>query len=366
MSTKSKSILIVCNYYHPYRSGLSYVAMVLAEELATLGLEVTVLCHKHQENLKHYEVIDGVTIHRAKPLFRISRAIFSLDFFIKYFHLRKDKDYINLHLPMPEAGLLRKQQGQKLITTYQCDVPKNSPTMSSIAFLMDISSKMAFENSDSVVFSTLDYMRSSRISGFASEKSVEIFPFSNSQISSAPLFQNRKGRNFGYLGRFTSEKGALFLISAFRNAASPDDRLLLAGSSKVAGDSVFEKVKEEASRDSRIILLSDISESDIPKFYASLSVFCFPSLNSFEAFGIAQVEAILADVPVLSSDLPGVRVPVNMTGMGQVLPIGDLQAWEYAIRDFDRNSFPPSISKEHKELFSVSTAMKKYLELFDQ
>jgi glycosyltransferase involved in cell wall biosynthesis len=340
--------------------------MVLAEQLAAKGLEITVLCHKHEANLKDHEIINGVSIHRARPLFKINRATVSFDFFVKYFRLRKNKSYINLHLPMPEAGFLSIRKEQKLITTYQCDVPKNSLVMSIFALLMDISSRKTIRRSEAVVYSTLDYMSASRMRSHGLGKSLEIFPFSSNQRSVIPLFQNNKGRNFGYLGRFTSEKGAMFLIKAFRKAASQDDQLILAGSSKVAGDSVYEKVLLEAKSDSRILLLPDISEGDLPKFYASLSAFCFPSLNSFEAFGIAQVEAILAGVPVLSSDLPGVRIPVKITGMGQVLPVGDQAEWERAIRDFDRDLYPNSISEDEEKLFTTASSVKKYLDLFDQ
>jgi glycosyltransferase involved in cell wall biosynthesis len=360
---KSRKILLVSDYFYPYKSGLSYVVKVLAEELVKKDLEVTILCHQHDDSLPKFEILNGVSIHRARPLFKLNRATISFDFFYKYMLLRRDSEFINMHLPMPEAGLLPIKKSQKLILTYQCDVPKNSFLLKVIAFLMDISSRTAISRSKWVVFSTLDYMNFSRMWRHASSKSVEIFPFVNFPKVADPLFENKHGRNFGYLGRFTSEKGALFLIQAFQKGASPDDRLLMAGSSKVAGDSVYEETKILAEQDSRIILLPDILDADLPGFYASLDAFCFPSLNSFEAFGIAQVEALLAGIPVLTSDLPGVRVPVRMTGMGKVLQVGNLEEWNFAIAGFDRKSFPRSIPQAQMELFSRDIAVQKYLKL---
>ncbi len=360
-----KRVFLVCDYYHPYRSGLSFVAKVLAEDLVKFGIQVTVLCHQHDKSLPTFEILNGVSIHRARPLFRLNRATISFDFFYKYMLLRNHNDFINMHLPMPEAGLLPTKRGQKLITTYQCDVPKNSFISNVIAFLVDISSRISISRSDWVVFSTFDYMKSSRMHRHASSKSVEIFPFVNFPNLAPPLLKNVRGRNFGYLGRFTSEKGALFLIEAFQKGASPDDRLLMAGSSKVVGDSVFEQVKIYAGEDPRIVLYPDISEEDLPGFYASLNVFCFPSLNSFEAFGIAQVEALLAGIPVITSDLPGVRIPVKLTGLGQVLPVGNHQEWKTAIEQYDRKSYPEKISKEEQQRFSSEIAFKKYLELLE-
>jgi len=360
-----KRVFLVCDYYHPYISGLSFVVKVLAEHLAKCGAQVTVLCHQHDKTLPKFEISNGVNIHRAKPLFTLNRATISFDFFYKYMLLRRDNDFINMHLPMPEAGLLPIKNSQKLIITYQCDVPKNSFLLKVTAFLMDISSRIAITRSNRVVFSTMDYMNSSRMRRHVTSKSIEIFPFVNFPKTAAPLFEKKYNRNFGYLGRFTSEKGALFLIQAFQEGASPDDRLLMAGSSKVAGDSVFEEVKNYASQDSRIVLFPDILEADLQGFYASLDAFCFPSLNSFEAFGIAQVEALLRGIPVLTSDLPGVRVPVKMTGMGKVLPVGDLEKWKVAIQGFNRESYPERIAQAEEQLFSRDTAVEKYLKLLE-
>jgi glycosyltransferase involved in cell wall biosynthesis len=306
-----------------------------------------------------------VNIYRAKPLFKLNRATFSFDFFLKYLKLRNKQDFINLHLPMPEAGFLRIKKNQSLLTTYHCDVPRDTLQFKVFSLLMDISSFVTIKRSAGVVFSSIDYMESSRMKRYASSKSIEVFPFVNFFEGVTPLFENKKGRNFGYLGRFTSEKGALFLIDSFQNSASQDDCLLLAGSSKVAGDSVFKQVQFAAKNDPRIRLYPNIQENELPSFYASLTAFCFPSLNSFEAFGIAQVEAILMDIPVLTSNLPGVRVPVTLTGMGQVLTVGNQREWEQAIGDFDRNLYPANLSNDKRRLFSNTTAIEKYLKFIN-
>jgi glycosyltransferase involved in cell wall biosynthesis len=52
-------------------------------------------------------------------------------------------------------------------------------------------------------------------------------------------------------------------------------------------------------------------------------VLVVPSLNSTEAFGLVQIEAMMNGTPSIASALPGVRRPAQMTGMGKVVPIGD-------------------------------------------
>ena len=58
-------------------------------------------------------------------------------------------------------------------------------------------------------------------------------------------------------------------------------------------------------------------------FYPNLDVITVPSLNSTEAFGVVQIEAMLNGVPSVPSALPGVRQPVVLHGMGRVAEIGD-------------------------------------------
>jgi glycosyltransferase involved in cell wall biosynthesis len=52
-------------------------------------------------------------------------------------------------------------------------------------------------------------------------------------------------------------------------------------------------------------------------------VLALPSINATESFGLVQVEAMLSGVPVVASDLPGVRQPIRLTGMGEIARIGD-------------------------------------------
>jgi glycosyltransferase involved in cell wall biosynthesis len=50
-----------------------------------------------------------------------------------------------------------------------------------------------------------------------------------------------------------------------------------------------------------------------------------------ECFALVQVEAMLAGTPVVMTDTPGGRVPVQATGMGKIAPRGDAEAIGRAI-----------------------------------
>jgi glycosyltransferase involved in cell wall biosynthesis len=110
-----------------------------------------------------------------------------------------------------------------------------------------------------------------------------------------------------------------------------------------------------------------VPEERIGDFYASLDVFTLPSVNAFEAFGIVQAVAMLAGVPVLSSDIPGVRQPVVQTGFGTLVPPADEPGITRALQELYTN--PPDrtrgVARAHRA-FSVSNVLDAYEVLLDK
>jgi glycosyltransferase involved in cell wall biosynthesis len=78
-------------------------------------------------------------------------------------------------------------------------------------------------------------------------------------------------------------------------------------------------------------MLGVLDAAEMPSFLGALDCLVLPSLNSTESFGLVQVEAMLCGTPAVASDLPGVRVPVRETGMGEVAARGDAGALAEAV-----------------------------------
>ncbi len=117
--------------------------------------------------------------------------------------------------------------------------------------------------------------------------------------------------------------------------------------------------------DPRIKLLGFVPDDRLGDFYASMDVFALPSVNAFEAFGIVQVVGMLAGVPALASDLPGVRIPVQETGFGALVRPGVAADITDRLREL-RDSPPDKESgvAAAAERYSVPAVLDAYEELF--
>lgn len=104
-----------------------------------------------------------------------------------------------------------------------------------------------------------------------------------------------------YLGRLVPEKGAHYLIEAFREAAPGDMKLLLAGGSSHS-DSYLEELKRAASGDPRIVFTGPLYGEEKDEALSNAGLFVFPS--DLEGMPIVLLEAMSFGLPVLASDIP--------------------------------------------------------------
>ena len=100
-------------------------------------------------------------------------------------------------------------------------------------------------------------------------------------------------------------------------------------------------------------------------YYPNLDVLVLPSLNSTEAFGLVQIEAMINGIPCVASNLPGVRQPVIMHHMGEIVSIGDSEKLSTALikvmseSDIYRNKYheikdkyiPDNVAIEYEKIF---------------
>ena len=222
--------------------------------------------------------------------------------------------------------------------------------------------------SAAVAVTSEDYARHSRMWPSIAPAMHVVPPPCPAPPPGRPNYRETDGPHIGFLGRIVREKGLEHLVRGFRALPDPDARLLIGGDySHVAGGSVVSQVRAAIGDDPRVRLLGFVPEERLGDFYASLDVFTLPSVNAFEAFGIVQAVAMLAGVPVLSSDIPGVRQPVVQTGFGTLVPPGDEAAITRGLQELYTN--PPDRTRgiaRASRAFSVANVLDTYEVLLDK
>jgi len=326
-----RRILVTLSYYHPYISGITENTRLIAE--AMLGeYEVTVLTGRHKPSLPITEKVNGVNVVRANPLFFLHKGYISTDFVRKYLRLSRAAHLVHLRLPLLEAGLLAllTPKSIPIVSTYHCDVVAGKDWLDRLATAaVHLSSRLCLKRSRKIVVSSHDYAAGSPILRGLEDRWVESFPPCKEIAYQASMNgpASDGAVRIGFLGRFVREKGIDVLLDAVPLVIEklPNAKFLLAGElTEVAGGTIYEEIQSKLrSVGSNVEVLGRLENSQLQAFYSSLDLFVLPSMNSYEAFGMVQVEAMRAGVQVVATDIRGVRIPVQLTGNGELVPPGD-------------------------------------------
>lgn len=368
-------ILVVLYYYHPYVSGLSLLAKMLAEGLASRGHQVTVLTTRHDHSLPLDELVNGVHIVRAKALARVSKGLVSLDLLKKIIDLANANDIVNPHLPMAHLGfVLPFIETSKLIPQYHCDLNLGTGLPAKmIQKIVYWSMDKTLRKSSKIIVTTKDYFSSSYYKRHIS-RTCEIYPpidqarFGQRDPSElrARLEVDEKTKAVGFVGRMVAEKGLEYLLCSIPLLENrlDDFVVLVAGEhSKVAGGSVKQDLDALIEKfPGRVKILGHLSFNDLIAFYNLIDVLVLPSVDPLEAFGMVQVEAMLCGTPVVASDMPGVRAVVSRTGFGRLVNQRDPQDIADKVADLLENQI--EIDAKQLACFNYDRVLDQYEEVF--
>lgn len=341
-------VLEILTYYRPWVSGLTIYVERLSRALVEQGHDVTVLTSQYDPALPRYDVLDGVKIIRIPVTLRVSKGVLMPDFGPMAWKLAHQAEILHLHLPQfdaPGLALRGRLLRKPVVLTYHCDLQLPVGVFNRIVDqVVQLQNRMAGELSDAVVTYTRDYATHSPYLSRYIDRKLAIIP---PPIDLAPatdqdVVEFRRKHELGnrpvigISARLAAEKGVEILLRALPRVleAHPDAVVLHAGPYKnILGEEAYAarlaplfKEYEQQYR-----LLGTLGGSELTAFYRSLDVLCICSLNSTESFGLVQIEAMRNGVPVAACNLPGVRQPVTMTGMGEVTEVGDAAALAEAI-----------------------------------
>jgi glycosyltransferase involved in cell wall biosynthesis len=343
---------------------------------------------QYDPSLMLEETMDGVKIVRVPIAARISKGVIAPTFGLVATKLVAQHDVMQLHLPQfdaPGVALRGRLLRKPSVLTYHCDLLLPPGFFNRfVNAVVDFQNNMAGILANHIVTYTQDYADNSPYLSRYASKLTPILPpveLPDPLRGAVKAFAERhriKERRpvIGMAARFAAEKGVEVLLDALPAILEkyPKAQVLFAGTHQnVMGEQAYSDRLMPRIREYEIAghwaFLGNLDPVEMAAYYPNLDVLTVPSLNSTEAFGLVQIEAMMNGVPCVPSALPGVRQPVLMHGMGRVAQIGnpdDLAACLLKVLDdpqkyrgdteaIKKSYNPDSIAAEYEKLFKRLT-----------
>ena len=131
----------------------------------------------------------------------------------------------------------------------------------------------------------------------------------------------------------------------------------------------LENLTKELKIEGKIKFKGFILNSEVPKVINEMDIFVVPSILDSESFGVAAVEAMACEVPVIVSDADGLKEVVIDNKTGFIVPKKDYKAiaekLKELITDKDlRQNFGKSGRRRVIELYSWNDNVKKMIKAY--
>ncbi len=370
----------LCLTYHlPNISGLTLSAHELGRHIQALGFPVKIVTGRHPTDAPRREIVDGLEVIRSRSVLRLGKALVMPFYAIDLWRALDDVAVVNVHLPCLDAAavaVVAKLRRRKLIVSYICSMSRarfSDRVMRAVAAVPHL---IAGACADTVQVVSQDYAGASAFCRIFRRKVktatlpiyLKLFP--GEVYPPRQGLAHRPGQVYriGYVGRIARQKTLELLIEALphlqRALDAPFAIELVGPAAEVVGETYWQEILAAAEASGGAVSYrGTLLGRPLADFYASLDVLVLPSMDRLESFGLVQVEAMLRRVPVVASDLPGMRVPVTLTGMGKLFPPGDPAALAAAIADVLQNGPPCELSPAALEaLFGNDVACAPYVE----
>lgn len=314
---------IVCTF-PPYAGGMGNSALTIGELLSS-----------------QHQVSTFFPQKKKKKTIRTKQEISPLKAPLQYGHgaflpqlLKKLRGYDRLYLHYPFFGTAELiwlfqvfSRKQKLIIHYHMDVTGLRGPARLLGLPSKVIFKSLFKKADIIITASLDYIENSQAAPIYKkhpEKFREIpFGVDTNKFRPAPGKFSRSPRILfvGGLDQAHYFKGVNKLLKALARLKDTNWSLDVVGEGDLRPE--YQRKAKELGLENRISFPGQVNEEKLIEYYQQSDLFVLPSTDSSEAFGLVLIEAMACGLPVIASDLPGVRRVFRNGEEGLTTPSGD-------------------------------------------
>ena len=304
-------------YFHTTHGGMERVVEELVPALnGYADLEVDVLCQgpEHRE----YALAPRGSVLQAKTDFALANASLSWQDLRVWQRIASRYDVVHVHSPWPQSDLnllLSRYEGAVVVHWHR-DIVRQRVLYALYRPL----ERWLLRRADRICVTSPKLLaESAALEGFRG-KAVAV-PIGIGEAAHAigddevrELRSRHPGRAIVFaLGRLVPYKGFEYLVRSAA-ALSANGLVLIAGDGPLRRD--LQSLIDALGVQDRVRLLGAVSGRDVELYMRTCDVFCLPSVDKSEAFGIVQLEAMRAGRPVVSTRIRGSGVDwVNQDGV---------------------------------------------------
>ncbi|RRR73860.1 MAG: glycosyltransferase [Candidatus Viridilinea halotolerans] len=325
-------ILHIYKDYPPVVGGIEGHLGLLAEGLVARGHQVTVLMSGQGWRTRR-TTRAGVRVVAAGRLATLASTPLSPALPLLVAQLRPD--LIHLHHPYPpgDAVALLAGGNTPLVVSYHSDIVRQRRLGMLLAPLV----RRTLRRAKRIIAASPAYIRSSPFLAPVASR-CRVVPYGLPQNAFAPADPARvaaiKARwpapRTLFVGRLRYYKGADRLVRAMTHV--PGHALFVGADATVRASDLAALAAQLGVAD-RVHLLGDQPDAELAAFYHAADVFVLPSVERSEAFGIVQIEAQAAGLPIVCTELGTGTSYITQHGRtGIVVPPDDVPALARALR----------------------------------
>jgi rhamnosyl/mannosyltransferase len=283
---------------------------------------------------------------------------------------RSGADLVHIHLPNPTAVLAYLASGYRgpLVVTYHSDIVKQQV----LGRMFEPFLYGALRKSTAIITASSNYLATSQVLQVFRDRchiipyGIDTAHFERRDSDAVRRIRARFGdRLVISVGRLVYYKGFEHLIRAMADVRG---ELVIVGDGPLRGK--LERLTEQLGVADRVNFAGEINDAGAMAYYHAAALFVLASVARSEAFGIVQIEAMAAGLPVINTSLDSGVPHVSVHGeTGLTVQPADPQALAAAINrlldDSDlRQLFGQAGVRKAKREFSLDTMLQNTLSLY--
>lgn len=359
--------------FWPVLGGVEKVMFDLTHGLSARGIECDMLCASSDNKKQEIRLNEYGSVTAVPSLLKASGTMIAPAMVSHLRRIAHHYDIIHIHHPDPMAALALFMCGYKgkVVLHWHSDILRQKILLHAYRPLQS----WLLRRADTVICTSPNYAKGSRELCRVADK-LQCVP-----IGVAPVITDSKAvsearkltgdRKIVFsLGRMIPYKGFDNLILAARYL--PDDyAVVIAGSGPLYEP--LRKLVADNGLESKVYMPGRISDELRNALMEAASVFCLPSVERTEAYGIVLIEAMSAGTPVVATEIPGSGTSwVNAHGIsGLNAPCGSPHRLAEAIikvteKSDGPNSYGHNARKRWQELFTIDTFIDNITAVYRQ